>query len=65
MTETWAEELAAACADCQDDRNPAGWSHIWARYLCYTCRARRTDTELRVKLAAKGKALPAEPVLRL
>lgn len=67
MTDTWAEELLACCADCGNDGEPAGWSHLWGLHLCAVCRAKRTDTEVKVtvKGGAQRASLPPEPVLRL
>lgn len=61
------EALTAGCGDCGTDQEPAGWCPAWGVRLCFVCRSKRTDTELRMKIKDKPAALtlPAETVLQL
>ena len=61
------EELTTVCAECGTDKEPAGWCPVWNVHLCFVCRAKRTDAELRMKFTCKppGISLPPDPVLQL
>ena len=48
--DTWTD-LDAACDDCRTRKEPAGWSPVWGMRLCFVCRAKRTEAEVKVVLA--------------
>lgn len=54
MTEDALE--ATACGSCPSGQ--ASWSPLWGVYLCHTCRASRTEAELRMTLAGGKKPAP-------
>lgn len=63
--DTWTERVTV-CADCGGTGDPAGWCPVWGLHLCFTCRARRTEAEVKKVPVAEGKKdLPAEATVIL
>jgi hypothetical protein len=61
--------LEALTAECSGDRPHTGkpsWSPVWNVWLCFNCRAHRTDNELRIPLAdGKKPSQGPGPLLRI
>ena len=61
MTAGALEPLTAACENCDGAKEAVTWCPAWRLWLCFSCRARRTDSELRMPAVLSPWTGPPRP----